>query len=163
MILFRSRRQAACSDRPPRLLSRTAGILASVVLLTLFLGCMSLNIGQLHPSEDGVLTQSGTLTYHGSKPQTVYYPIPYASTPNLTLKDSWKEDDWEIIDQQSDHFTVRRKDFARGSTPELTWTAKGLRGPPPAPPVVVTSTSAAPSPATPVLPAAPEPVDQTGK
>jgi hypothetical protein len=149
-------------DRRRTLLSRPAGVAATLLLLGLFLGCMSMNIGSLNSTDDcGVLEQKGNVTLHGSKPQTVYYPIPYASTPNLTLKDSWRDDDWEIMEQQSDHFTVWQR---CSSTREVTWKAKGLRGPSSAAPVVVAAASSpAPAPATPVLPAAPIPVDSAKK
>jgi hypothetical protein len=50
---------------------------------------MSLNVGSLNSIEEcgGVLEQKGCATLPGTNPQTVYYPIQYASTPNLTLAD----------------------------------------------------------------------------
>jgi hypothetical protein len=118
----------------------------------------------------GVITQSGAASLHGRRPQTIYYPIPYASTPNLTLENAEDEDEdedeWEILEQQWDHFTVRRK----GSPVELKWTAKGLKGPPPAVPVVAAPVSSPPlTPPRPApvegpnLPPRPIPVDSPGK
>jgi hypothetical protein len=161
------------SSRPegvdPRL--RLLTVLATLFLLALFLGCMSMNVGNVLTTEDGVLTQSGEVTLNGHKPCTVYYPIPYISTPNLALKDFWDHDDWEIGEQHWDHFSVVRKKSSWGSAIELKWTAKGLRGPPPAAPVVVAPAAESPAPVRPVpvpraepaLPPRPVPVEQTGR
>jgi hypothetical protein len=150
----------------PRLRLLTA--LAALLLLALFLGCMSMNVGNVVTTEDGVLTQSGEVALNGHKPRTVYYPIPYISTPNLAIKDFWDHDDWEIVEQHWDHFTVVRKKSSWGSAIELTWTAKGLRGPPPAAPVVVPAAESPPlvrnmPHVEPALPPRPVPVEQAGK
>jgi hypothetical protein len=156
-----SRRQAGVNHR-----LRLLTVLATLFLLALFLGCMSMNVGNVLTSDEGVLTQSGEVTLNGHKPRTVYYPIPYISTPNLALKDFWDHDDWELVEQHWDHFTVVRKKSSWGSAIELKWTAKGLRGPPPAAPVVVAPPAERPAlvqPAEPTLPPRPIPVEQTAK
>jgi hypothetical protein len=120
------------------------GVTAALVLLAMFLGCMSLEIGSAHHSieqaaTDGVVKQTGTVTLEGHQPQTVYYPIPYISTPNLSLRNSFGLTDWEILEQQWDHFTLRRSPHVVGLPLEVKWTARGLKGPPPPAPVVVAS------------------------
>jgi hypothetical protein len=141
---------------PVRLVSRSVVVLAVVLLLALFLGCMSLQIGGRRsvevPVGDGLIEQTGTVTLTGHEAQKVYYPIPYVSTPNLTLCDKWPCGHWEIIDQQWDHFTVRRSGHSWGSPLELTWTAKGLKGPPPPAPVAVLPAERLPPKPIPVAP-----------
>jgi hypothetical protein len=120
---------------------------------------------------EGVIAQSGAVALRGPRPQTVYYPIPFVSTPNLALDssedgDDAEEDGWELLEQQRDHFTIRRM----GSPIELKWTAKGLQALSPTAPGTVVPVSheqpapPAPAPAKePALPSRPIPVDSPGK
>jgi hypothetical protein len=125
---------------------------------------MSLNIHRGQPVDDGLLVQDGRLILRGQAPRTVYYPIPYASTPNLNFLDAEADDDeeenWFIVEQQWDHFTVQPTESA-DSAIELTWTAKGQRGPP----AFLTTPMSGPPASTPTttLPAMPIPVDPSGK
>jgi hypothetical protein len=143
-----------------RLFSLPVAALASLLLLITFLGCMSLQVGGDHrpmeiDSEEGVVRQSGTVTLRGDQPQTVYYPIPYISPPNLTIKDEWPHERWQLVDQKADHFSIRREPLSLGPPLEITWTAKGLKGPPAAPVVVLPKGTPGPTPAEPAAPAEP--------
>jgi hypothetical protein len=87
---------------------------------------MSLQIGgktEVHSSspEDEVLVQEGPLEYHGVGEQTVYYPISYASPPNLQVTRNV-----ELVEQKADHFRIRTDGSCGGST---TWKARGVRAP----------------------------------
>jgi hypothetical protein len=133
------------------LLSRQVGALAGTILILIFLGCMSLSFGGLSigckTEPDGTICQEGKTSVHKGEELDVYYPVPYASPPNLVLCGS--SDDCEIIEQKADHFRIRCKGpFDR--TPQ--WQARGLRCPPPGatPTVVVTPPAppAAPPPPT---------------
>jgi len=108
---------------------RCVAALAVVVTLIIFLGCMSLNIGRpvLDTAGDEVLFQKGKLQPSGETEQDVYYPIPYASPPNLTLDDTFSHD-LVIVDQKPDHFRVRYGiDKPMIHFFGVEWTARGMR------------------------------------
>jgi hypothetical protein len=108
---------------------RCIAVSAIVAMLAIFLGCMSLNIGWPAPEtvDQEVLVQKGTLHASGETEQDVFYPIPYASPPNLTLDDTFWHD-LVIVDQQPDHFRVRYgRDKSQVSFFGVAWTAKGIR------------------------------------
>jgi hypothetical protein len=109
----------------PPLFLRLAGILSGLSLLALFLGCMSLSIGGGNCDAD-VLDQSGKVCLKRGEVQDVYYPIPYASPPNLEL--DWMDADaCEILDQKADHFRIV---INKGSCPfGVTWKARGVKAP----------------------------------
>ncbi len=125
----------------------TAGALT--LLTAIIVGCMSISFGgrscEVH--DDNVLEQEGTLTF-GPACQTVYYPIPYASPPNLTLDTPFHS--LEIEEQAPDHFKVHVNGSLLGP---VTWKAKGLRAPPPHEPP--TPVYAPPPPAAPSVSAKP--------
>src|SRR4051812_17012087 len=109
-------------DQPAKIgpLDRLLGGLAALLVAGMLLGCMSLNIGGgpqtvEKPAEDGLIAQNGTVPLGGDEPQTVYYPIPYVSTPNLTLECEWPFVKWQLVEQKWDHFTVRRDPGTWGS------------------------------------------------
>jgi hypothetical protein len=138
----------------PLALFRLAGILSGVSLLALFLGCMSLSIGDRNNDAD-VLDQSGKVCLKRGEVQDVYYPIPYASPPNLEV--DWMDADaCEILEQRADHFRIVMK---AGTSPfGVKWKARGVKAP-----VVVPAAASpcpppteAPPPA--ALPAEPAPV-----
>jgi hypothetical protein len=111
---------------------RTVGLVACGVLLFIFLGCMSIAIGNRTP--DGVVLESGTLVQKGeavvpsSTELDIYYPIPYARPPNLELDTDFE--DGVLVAQQEDHFRVRNTHAFRRS---VKWTARGIRATEPAP------------------------------
>jgi hypothetical protein len=75
------------------------------------------------------------------EPITVYYPVPYASPPNLEIHDSFHN--CRILEQRADGFRIVQ------DNPVLTftWTARGVKSAPAAQPVAPASVA--------VLPAAP--------
>ncbi|MFO0843671.1 MAG: hypothetical protein U0797_14950 [Gemmataceae bacterium] len=139
---------------------RAAGAVSLAALAVIFLGCMSLSFGGRNYTtqlvEDEVLCQEGTVSFRSCDERAVYYPIPYASPPNLDVKTAFG--DVVLLDQKPDHFRVAWK----GSGPtfgadQVKWKAKGVRRSPAAP--------CAPNPAPgasspPKLPELPAPVEQ---
>lgn len=92
-------------------------------------GCFSLCIG--YPGQegvDGVLTQHGKVQCITGQPETVFYPVPYASPPNLEIDQDKKS--WTILEQRTDAFCITRT----MDGPALQWTARGSRAPRVAPP-----------------------------
>jgi hypothetical protein len=143
-------------------LSRMIGAAAGVSLLGLFLGCMSFSIGgrnyECHRldglCDNEVLSQHGAVRLSPGDEQDVYYPIPYASPPNLELGDLLRID-YILLEQRADHFRVRIKSCLDLVT--LTWKARGVRAPAiVAQPAVPAQTAA--DAQDPVLPVAPTPI-----
>jgi hypothetical protein len=138
----------------------TAG--AALICLVVFLGCMSLNFGtrtEVIQHDDVSYMQTGTATVPGGQEVEVYYPVPYASPPNLVLSSDW--DQCVVVQQKQDHFRVKNN---RVFATECKWTARGLKVPPPVapglgPPVIVPP----PVPPPAGLPAEPIPVSATTK
>jgi hypothetical protein len=129
------------------LLSRQMGALAGAILILIFLGCMSLSFGGLSigckTEPDGTVCQEGKVSLHKGHELDVYYPVPYASPPNLELTGDC--DKCEIMEQKADHFRIRCNDSC-DATPN--WQARGVRRPPPeiTPTVVVTPPAPPPAP-----------------
>jgi hypothetical protein len=93
------------------------------------LGCM--NFGSIPPAvevkvtdDPGVLAQDGKLPARPGKEQVVYYPVPYASPPNLQIADPANVCD--IVDQRENCFVVHFHPKAKPQD-EVTWTARGSR------------------------------------
>src|SRR5262249_4362379 len=70
--------------------SRWVGALAGGMILSIFLGCMSLSIGEktyksgcAEVTADNILVQTGETHLKSCGELDVFYPIPYAHTPNL--------------------------------------------------------------------------------
>ncbi|MGH7169376.1 MAG: hypothetical protein ACRELF_05865 [Gemmataceae bacterium] len=111
-----------------RVLTRPVGAAAGAVLILIFLGCMSLSIKIGCKSEpDGTTCQEGKVYLREGQELDVYYPIPYASLPNLEL--SGDDDDCVIIEQKADHFHIRYNGTIYAKP---HWKARGLRCPQPA-------------------------------
>src|SRR3954454_7816269 len=87
---------------------------ASLLLVAIVLGCMNLSLGEktvtyVPPPSDGVpYAQDGKVSVPANGTKTVYYPVPYASIPNLELPDDFNggSDHLEITDQKPHCFTV---------------------------------------------------------
>lgn len=141
-----------------RWVGRWVGMLSFVALAVVFLGCMSLSIGERTVTtslEGDVLTQQGCVATLASKEEReVYYPIPYATPPNLelTTESACDRHDVQILEQKEDRFRIKAKSALLSS---VTWKARGVRRPAPpagpAPPEVV------PPPELPPQPVAVEP------
>jgi hypothetical protein len=112
-------------------------ILASGVFLAFTLGCMSLSFGGRNEvvgpgdTANGVVRQDGTVEVPPHQETVVFYPIPYASTPNLTVLDAPRmKRPFHLTEQRPDGFRVKNDT----SDPLMVdWSAKGVRLPPPLP------------------------------
>jgi hypothetical protein len=147
------------------LLSRKVGVRLGALLILIFLGCMSLQIGgkTVVSPDESLLEQEGCLDINANE-QTVYYPIPYQCPPNLEIKADLTV--YTLVEQRADRFIIR---FSGLRVQKAGWKAKGVRAstlspPPPLthPEVPVLHTTpppaAAPTPAD-KLPPAPVPVE----
>ncbi|HEV8062832.1 MAG TPA: hypothetical protein VGP68_23335 [Gemmataceae bacterium] len=129
-------------------------LLVLVCLPLLATGCLCLSFGGSdHPESDGVLTQSGEVTCGPGRPVVVYYPIPYASPPNLEIRDCFKK--CSVLEQKADCFTIAEDSPA---VLRIDWTARGVRAPtttpiaPPAPVNQAPNTAPEPLPVAPAVP-----------
>ena len=120
-----------------RLLGAAAGTFALAVIL----GCMNISFeGRRHiiHNDDQTYSQTGTLEVPAGQELEIFYPMPYAAPPNLVVTSTFSE--CLIVEQRPDHFRVKN---TMSSPRELTWTARGLKGPPAMivaqPPVVTAS------------------------
>lgn len=110
-------------------------LLAIVCLSLLTTGCLCLSFGGgcegcgggEHTESSGVLTQKGSLPKASGEPVTVYYPVPYASPPNLELRDPLNK--CRIIDQRADSFRIVQDG---PGMPDVNWTARGVKSTSPA-------------------------------
>jgi hypothetical protein len=140
---------------------RAAGALSLAALAVIVLGCMSLSFGGRNYTthlveDDGLLCQEGKVKLGCSEERAVYYPIPYASPPNLDVSAGIVE--VAVLDQKPDHFRVRwAPGISSGPPPLVCWKAKGLRrvAVPCAAPVTIPETVPPPK-----LPELPAPVEQ---
>ncbi len=135
---------------------RSAAALAGGLMVLVFLGCMSISIGgpsDVRPGDAECFVQEGKVHLLPNGSELVYYPIPFAHTPNLELCGGFFENEWNLVEQQEDHFRIASTSKSATGT-WVSWKARGLKAtqaapavPPPVPP---------PSPET--LPAAPVPL-----
>jgi hypothetical protein len=73
------------------------------------------------------LIQEGKVMVPLNADREVFYPIPFASPPNLVLEGNA---DWNIVKlkaQKADHFIIRQDAVPFGRTPEVRWRAEGIR------------------------------------
>jgi hypothetical protein len=68
-----------------------------------------------------LLQQQGKVKVFNDKPVEVYYPIPYASPPHLTIQGDVHVN---LLEQKPDHFKVQGVDA--GGT-DVQWSAQGQR------------------------------------
>jgi hypothetical protein len=123
-------------------------VLGVICLPLLSTGCICLSFGgwghdsgeqceSKHHDSDGAVTQKGSLTFGNGEPVTVYYPVPFASPPNLEIRDQFNK--CRIIDQRADCFRIVQDG---PSVPSVHWTARGITTPASTPsvtPVVITT------------------------
>ena len=134
------------------LLTRQAGILAAVAVLVVVLGCMSISIGKFSGTEaDGVFCQEGEVTMAAQELREVFYPVPYAHSPNLEVSSTFH--DCKLVSQREGSFQVRNEAY---HSVTMSWKARGLRA---APVAVIPAVPAAPE----LPPPAPVPAESTGK
>ncbi|HZV04078.1 MAG TPA: hypothetical protein VE999_03220 [Gemmataceae bacterium] len=135
-----------------KLLSAPVGATAAALMLAIFMGCMSLEIGnrkvevETPHCEEGVLFQQGEAHVPANCTRFVHYPIPYPRKPNIEISTTF--DDCVIAEEREDGFLLRNPNaFSR----KVTWKARGMRcEPPPATPAA--PLPPAPVPVTPTLP-----------
>jgi hypothetical protein len=100
-------------------------LLALICLPLLATGCVCLSFGGCDHSEtDGVLVQKGEVKCGYESQVTVYYPVAYASPPNLEINDHAKN--FSILEQRPDCFRIVQ---VRPGLPAIEWTARGVRAP----------------------------------
>jgi hypothetical protein len=147
-------------------LSRWVTAIAGLALVIIIAGCMSLSFGEKSvtyapvPSDGVAFAQEGKAALPAGGSRVIYYPVPYASIPNLSILNDENEESEElaVVEQAPDHFKVCNNShfFARSGR----WVARGVRPlPPPAPPAVLAPPA---SPAGPELPARPMPAEEKG-
>lgn len=137
------------ATRPSRLsdviLSRPVGAVAAAVTATIFLGCLSLSFDKHYPPEppeEGIVCHRGEVNLAPGAEETVYYPLPFASPPNLELTSQFN---WcEIVKQCEDRFIVRNTSHFSIT---VEWKARGAKaGVVPVPAPVPTSPPPTPPP-----------------
>lgn len=107
---------------------RRAALVTGAFAVLSMLSCMSFNIGgKVYEckTEDGLLIQQGQARVPAGVEQDVYYPVPYASTPNLETSDCWSST--IVVMQCPTHFRVRN---TSDSVERVEWTVRGVRGVP---------------------------------
>jgi hypothetical protein len=128
--------------------SPAAARVAAGLYLLIALGCMSFTIGgrgsdEVRPATEdvGMLTQEGKVPVRPGSEQLIYYPVSYASPPNLELEDPFHVSD--IVDQKENCFRVRFHESVASADLTLLWKARGVRGPsaPAAAPTAASETS----------------------
>ncbi len=107
-------------------MNRTTGAIAATLSILIILGCMSFSIERGErvkvveiSSGAEVFEQKGSVMLEPSVPVVVYYPVPYATPPNLTLQHS----SFEIIQQYPDRFVVKNNN---DKSYYVDWNSKGL-------------------------------------
>ena len=110
----------------PRLTRRKLLILLALICLPLLAtGCVCLSFGGCdHAEADGVLAQTGKVTCKYESQVTVYYPVPYASPPNLEIHDLARN--FSLLEQRADCFRIVQ---VSPGLPNVEWTARGMRAP----------------------------------
>jgi hypothetical protein len=126
-------------------LTRPVGLLAAFILLIILLGCMSISIGKFSGTSgttesDGTFCQEGEATVSPGVIREVYYPVPYAHTPNLEISDTFNN--CILVTEREGSFSVRNDSSHSVS---VSWKARGQKAAPPA--VVVPPESVLPPPA----------------
>jgi hypothetical protein len=134
-----------------KVLSAPVGVTAACVMLAIFFGCMSLEIGnrtvQAPPCEEGVLCQQGEIHVAANSSQFVHYPLPYPRKPNIEIDSTF--DDCEIAEERVDGFLLRNPNCLSRT---VKWKARGMKCEPPpvapgvSPPPVTATTPTLPAP-----------------
>lgn len=107
---------------------RLLGAGSAVLLLVVILGCMSVSFEgrkSIIHHDDQTYSQTGKLEVPPGQEIEIYYAVPYAGPPNLVVSSTFSE--CQVIEQRPDHFRVKN---TMSSPREVTWTARGLKGPP---------------------------------
>lgn len=138
-----------------KVLSAPVGVIAASLMLAIFMGCMSLSIGnrtvEAPPCEEGVLCQQGEVHLPANSSQFIHYPLPYPRKPNIEIDSLF--DDCQIVEEHEDGFLLRNPNCL---TRTVKWKARGAKcdsppvipsaPPPPLPVPATTPTLPAPTP-----------------
>lgn len=103
-----------------------AGFVATVV--SVGINVISFVASKPRPGGEELLRQNGAVTIGTNQDKEVFYPIPYAGPPHLTL-DADGIVHWEglkIKEQKPDHFTLQYSSPFGGAI-SVRWKAEGLR------------------------------------
>lgn len=138
--------QGIWEDRPAyRCFAAAAFVLTAFIML----GCMSFSLGgrtyQTHNydthCENGICSEEGKTCLKSGSVQDIYYPFPYAHTPNLEITNH--HDECVIVEQKEDHFRLSNQG---PHMIHVHWHARGVRvvaptappptGPPPSTPPI---------------------------
>ncbi len=145
-----------------KILSAPIGAVAGCIMLAIFMGCMSLSIGnrtiETQTSEEGVLCQQGKAVVPANDFYFVRYPIPYLRKPNVEISCTF--DDCLIRNEQEDGFEINNPN---GNSRTVTWKARGIKlAPPPEPPTPIPppSPDPVPAPSSPETPTLPTPTPE---
>jgi hypothetical protein len=116
-----------------RMLSRPVGAVAGAAIGLILLGCMSISLDGRpirieHFTEDGITCHRGTVHVPANADADVYYPLPFASKPNLELTDPFGN--CEIVLQREDCFRVHNTSCISTTA---KWKARGPKLAPPEP------------------------------
>jgi hypothetical protein len=151
------------------LISRRSAIVAGIVTLLIFLGCMSFEGTHVDHTEilppleipnpnlvpDGLQEQEGRGTISGRSELDVYYPVPFFGPPNLELQGD--PEDVKLMYQRRDHFRIKNVSDNTHYVASFSWKARGVKALIAAPPTPG-PTATVPPPRT--LPSEPLPVSQ---
>ena len=126
-------------------LTRPVGLVGAFTLLVILLGCMSISIGKFGSSggsteSDGTFCQEGESTVPPGVVHEVFYPAPYAHTPNLEVSDTFNY--CVLVVQREGSFSVRNDS---SHTVTVNWKARGIKAT--AAPVVLPPEPVIPPPA----------------
>jgi hypothetical protein len=147
------------------LFGRTAGALAACLFVLFSLGCMSFWFGtpgceiitKAGAEDCEVLTQEGRVAVRPASDQVVFYPVAYASPPNLEIEDRFQVCD--VVEQKENCFRVHFR-ASTGGEITVAWKARGMKAAPPAdaPPGLDVAPAVPVQPTASAQPAAPVPV-----
>ncbi len=137
------------APKPMSLAMRSFMLITTALVGLMMISCMSLSFGgrtyEAPEAEcgsspacgckqvDGVLVQKGQINLRGQLSpevvQTVYYPVPYASPPNLQVGgDGFLDEAIVLVEQHPDHFKYRTSgSHVFGGSIPIRWTARGVR------------------------------------
>ena len=114
------------------LFSKTAAAAAAGLGAVIVLGCMNLSLGGKHDEvckpvveEIPTFEQVGKIPIRAGHDPVVYYPVAFASPPNLEVEDPFGLCD--VVEQKENCFKVHFHANVTSSPQSLTWKARGIR------------------------------------
>ncbi len=96
--------------------NRVVGLRTAFLLLPTLIGC-----AVVPTTTEDFSRQRGKVAVPPGEELDVYYPVPFASPPNLRTETTFS--DCSVIEQKPDHFRIKNPNvFSR----DLTWEARGV-------------------------------------